>query len=412
MEYLGGHNLFTKHFVIGCWINPNKSIDCLNSVSNFLQFVEEDWGMDKFKKRIQYLCYLEEIDLLYFKCIVEKFASNYKKNFPYSEKEDFLKQIFDYTIYELEEIISRDYTWIGQIPNETDFIFYYDYDYKSNEFLIYVVPEDKTIEYFQQYYKRVIKIIQEIKYEEEQAKTFIPIVNDEKINIQRLDSITNKLNELEQKDVLNIIQVDFIEFFRDAKLTKKEQINFIDNQIKGMYLSFPDTPRTDFFIERLKRLKEAIAQPQLITKPKPELTDKLITFNSNETIEKLHTELKGYFLNKEAELLKVLQGELLTELILFPHNQNRFVEVFKRLKYNGFILSTPTEIKDWICSNFTYVKTIGIKKSVENFNENSVWDVLTKAKCEPSKKNRICETDWLPFIKQDLRKKEAENEKL
>lgn len=77
---------------------------------------------------------------------------------------------------------------------------------------------------------------------------------------------TNKLSEAEQKEVLNIIQVDFIEFFREAKLTKEEQINFIENQIKGMYLNFPETPRTDFFIERLKRLKEAISKPQQETK--------------------------------------------------------------------------------------------------------------------------------------------------
>lgn len=83
----------------------------------------------------------------------------------------------------------------------------------------------------------------------------LPLVENDSNN-------TNKLSEAEQKEVLNTIQVDFIEFFRDAKLTKDEQINFIENQINGMYISFPETPRTDFFIERLKRLKEAIAKPQ------------------------------------------------------------------------------------------------------------------------------------------------------
>ncbi|MCF8219352.1 MAG: hypothetical protein K9I29_05010 [Bacteroidales bacterium] len=49
--------------------------------------------------------------------------------------------------------------------------------------------------------------------------------------------------------------------------------------------------------------------PQPIVKQKPELNEKPITLKNNETIEKIHSELKGYFPNKEAELLKALQGE-------------------------------------------------------------------------------------------------------
>lgn len=150
---------------------------------------------------------------------------------------------------------------------------------------------------------------------------------------------------------------------------------------------------------------------QPVVKQKPEPYEKLITFKNSETIEKIHSELKGYFPNKEAELLKALQGEQLSELLLFPHNGSNFVEVFKRLKYNRFLINTPTQIKDWICTNFNYMKTQGTKKTVENFKENTVWDVLTKTKCEPSNKNRICTPDWLPFIPQKTRKIETENEK-
>lgn len=191
-------------------------------------------------------------------------------------------------------------------------------------------------------------------------------------------------------------------------------IHSIDNLCEITGLNKNDL-ETDYQILK-DRYKEYLEQKQGIppqpNKNKHKLPNKIISFKNPETIEKLHIELKGYFPNKDAELLKVLQGEQLTELLLFPHNQNRFVEVFKRLKYNGFVLSTPTEIKDWICSNFNYVKTQGQKRTVEDFKENSVWDVLTKAKCEPSKKNRICELHWLPFIKQDLRKKEAQKEQL
>lgn len=146
--------------------------------------------------------------------------------------------------------------------------------------------------------------------------------------------------------------------------------------------------------------------------PNTEKYNKQITFKDVETIEKLHSEFKGYFDGKEAEFLKVLEGEQLSEKLLFPFNGSSFVEVFKRLKYNNFILSTPTQIRDWICKNFKYLQTKGKTQTITDFNKNTVWDVLTKAKCEPSKKNRICNVDWLPFIPQPKRQKEAENEKL
>lgn len=149
---------------------------------------------------------------------------------------------------------------------------------------------------------------------------------------------------------------------------------------------------------------------QPIIKQKPEPNGKLIIFKDSETIEKIHSELKGYFPNKEAELLRVLQGEQLSELLLFPLNQNKFVEVFRRLKYNCFLSNTDTETKNWICTTFQFVK----KKFAEPqpFNESSVWDILNKGKGEPTKKERICITKWLPYKSHLQLKRERESEKL
>ena len=152
--------------------------------------------------------------------------------------------------------------------------------------------------------------------------------------------------------------------------------------------------------------------PQQSEKPKPELNEALISFSNTEIIESLHNELKGYFKGKEAELKKALQGEQLQEFLLFPHNQNKFVEVFKRLKYNGFLLSTPKETKDWICSTFTYQYQKGNKKEVREFNTSTVHDILTKDKGEPTKKERICIVDWLPYKSYLTRQREAEKESI
>lgn len=152
---------------------------------------------------------------------------------------------------------------------------------------------------------------------------------------------------------------------------------------------------------------------QSIVKQKPEPYGKLITFKNIETIEKIHSLLKGYFPNNEDKLFKALQGEQLSELLLFPHNQNRFVEVFRRLKYNGFLLNNDTETKKWICTTFQFVKK-GFKEP-QPFKESSVWDNLNKGKGEPTKKERICIDEckeWLPYKSPLQLKREAEQEKL
>jgi hypothetical protein len=125
--------------------------------------------------------------------------------------------------------------------------------------------------------------------------------------------------------------------------------------------------RFEDFIEEELRKENIDTKDNFNTKnnkDKSEFTKQII-FDSPETITKLHIELKGQFPEKEVELLNALKGENLTDKILFPSNANRFVEVFKRLKYNGLLISTPTEVKEWICKNFNYVKIKGKVKSVE-----------------------------------------------
>jgi len=199
------------------------------------------------------------------------------------------------------------------------------------------------------------------------------------------------------------------EFIKDALFRELQMVyaypnanlnEFIDNGIKQL--------ATIAKIEFLKELKSETPTP--IEKHNNKLKSKKISFNKDETIEKLHSELKGYFPNKEAELLKVLQGDKITELLLFPHNQNKFVEVIRRLKYNGFLLNNDTEIKNWICSTFNFKKK-GFSQP-QPFNENTVWDTINKGKGEPTKKERICIADWLPYKSTLQLSREAEKEKL
>lgn len=93
------------------------------------------------------------------------------------------------------------------------------------------------------------------------------------------------------------------------------------------------------------------------------------------------------------DLKRLLQGELIERRIIFLSNQNRLVEVFRRLKYNGFLFKTSTGIRNWLCNNFLYLSKTGVR----NLNQHTVWDILSKAKGEPSPKSRICKMEWLEY---------------
>ena len=242
---------------------------------------------------------------------------------------------------------------------------------------------------------------QYIEYRTKTHKTFLSLASF----IDELDEITKSLFDYFKDTEHN-------EF--EAFESKAIQVNDIGEAVKlfqsGKFqkFTFPNSFLNPSTIQQQPNIEPLPPQP--IVKQKPEPNGKLITFKNSETIEKIHSELKGYFPNKETELLKALQGEQLSELLLFPHNQNKFVEVFRRLKYNGFLLNTDTETKNWICTTFQFVKK-GFAEP-QPFNESSVWDNLNKGKGEPTKKERICITEWLPYKSPLQLTRETENEKL
>ena len=226
------------------------------------------------------------------------------------------------------------------------------------------------------------------------------------------------LSEIENPEFLELARNDIVNYKKDEywelDFEEYKQLCKDSEPIQSLFaLSelFVQLSRLEMFNEFLEIENEALP-PQQTEKPKPELNEALISFSSTEIIESLHNELKGYFQGKEAELKKALQGENLKEFLLFPHNQNKFVEVFKRLRYNRFLLSTPKETKDWICSTFTYQYQKGNKKEVREFNTSTVHDILTKNKGEPTKKERICIVDWLPYKSYLKRQSEAEKESI
>jgi len=160
--------------------------------------------------------------------------------------------------------------------------------------------------------------------------------------------------------------------------------------------------------------KPSLLPPQIKTKTKNVLPEKLIRFNKPETLNKLNDILKEYFAGRETDFKNALQGEKIEIPLLFPDNQNKFVEVFRRAKYNGFIISSLTEIKNWLCANFEFRYKHGKNAEIRKFNGETVWAILSKGQNEPPRKERICfkDIDWLPYKSKKQLETEAQEEQL
>lgn len=276
---------------------------------------------------------------------------------------------------------------------------------------------------------RVLKILfdffsentEENKFKQEQAPQAIQSTPVELLNHYKktrrfyFKIMLTDFNSKEFYEVLNDLETYEANYkYIYKNLIEIERIEFKNDVIDQLHKLAAFQTRSKFkeIIENTVTRLLQYSIPQQNEKPKPELNKALISLSGTEIIERLHNELKGYFQGKEAELKRALQGEQLQEFLLFPHNQNKFVEVFKRLKYNGFLLSTPKETKDWICSTFTYQYQKGNQNEVREFNTSTVHDILTKDKGEPTKKERICIVNWLPYKSHLTRKREAEKENI
>jgi hypothetical protein len=177
-----------------------------------------------------------------------------------------------------------------------------------------------------------------------------------------------------------------------------EDLSYITHRRLHKFLEFASQDDIDELNKKISIvdiIKDADSSSSPPSKTVP-ASDLRLQFSSIEVIEKLFENLKPYFGKSAADLKKVLLGQNLDEPIVFSLGQNRFVEIFKRLKYNGFLLSTSTEIKNWICKNFLFTHVKGEIREVRPFKESSVWDILTKEQYEPSKKSRILNLEWLP----------------
>ena len=154
----------------------------------------------------------------------------------------------------------------------------------------------------------------------------------------------------------------------------------------------------DFFDILIEKQRSIIK-----VKNKKEKKPKCISINP-EFIPVLYHELTPFFHDSERQdLLKLLKGEQIKGKLTFGFNANRFVELFGRVKYNGYITENKTNLKNWILTFFRF-KNESSGKILE-FKDNTIHAILYgKTSAQPKKSQRILTIESLPYKTQDQQK--------
>lgn len=169
----GGFNLFTSHFIIGCTeVNRNFTLtetDEIDALHKLIEFKDNDPHMTKYRTRnTLYISYLRIIPIEDFREILEELKTVYRKKYPYSEPKDFIKHHFEGTIFELKRIVENSFyfTWMSEPPNENKYTYYTYFSHEDRENIDFGILNDYDIDYYTQYYQRVIDLIENTTFNE------------------------------------------------------------------------------------------------------------------------------------------------------------------------------------------------------------------------------------------------------
>lgn len=226
MEYLGGFNIFTSHFIIGCkevqrefTKTETKEIKALHS---WLYFKDNDWGMWKYRSdRTQYIDFLEIIELEQFKKITEELYQIYFKEYPHSTRQNFIDFVFQYTLFDLERFLTFNLICMGNAPNEENYTFYTVFIVEEREFVDFAIDSRYEIEHYRQYYKRVLSYLK--SFADQQTLIPQPLLNDVSVNF-KLTAIHYVLTYIFDCNVTG----------KSLPIGNKNEIERIGNKILGL----------------------------------------------------------------------------------------------------------------------------------------------------------------------------------
>ncbi len=270
MKHLAEQNLFSHHFVIGAFdvslYDNDKGLK--KTVKEWINFKDNNFLLKRYRSdRTKYIDYYKIIDFDKLKYYVHRIYKTYKNKYPYSDVNDFIENVFRYTIFDLERFIERDYYYLAT-PNPEHKFDYYTY-YDGEEFIDIGIQKGLDVDYYKQYFKRVLEylkigFVEEIMNEKEDNNT--KQNNVDKWNFSVLEWATIFYYAYETKllsDEKNTIE-------KIKQFLKQHNIATTINSFKNKYYEAKKriNEKNDYPISKLKKIIPFLTKnyPETVTK--------------------------------------------------------------------------------------------------------------------------------------------------
>lgn len=169
MQLLGNFNLFISDLIIGAEIDQQgeticfERIEIIKTITNWIKASNYDFATEENIKSIESISFLHEIKFDVLETFINDLISIYRKSYPYATEEDFINDNFIYYLEFLEVFISRQYIFTAPLTQD-NYDFYKYFDKESRQYLYYVISNEKTIEHYKHYFKKVIEFIKGISF--------------------------------------------------------------------------------------------------------------------------------------------------------------------------------------------------------------------------------------------------------
>jgi len=198
IDTLGRYNLLINWYVIGGHKPSDFGLQFSTIIKHWTYYKDNDWGMSKYTTdKTQSIFEIIEIEQSTIKAILIDLLATYKSKYPYSTKDDFINSVLSNTYWFLHDFsIDNKYSWLADIP-KTNYTAYYKntLDYQRIDF---ICDSSKSIEYYQQYAKAIVSIIDSLEYDTKIIDAIQPESKPEKPKKQITFKWQGKPDELKE----------------------------------------------------------------------------------------------------------------------------------------------------------------------------------------------------------------------
>jgi hypothetical protein len=184
MEQLGKKCILFSQFVEGAQkatFPKNKDIEYINDFYTWKKIKDNPSNSEEYYpcgKTQYYILFPKEVICLdILNEILNDLAGIYKRAFPFGTKQDFLDYVLDGTLSKLNAIVNADIIEFADSPSDKTTIYIQNLGIRG-EVIEYILDSSMNIDYYKQYFRKVIKLIEEFDFEHSESIEALEIINE------------------------------------------------------------------------------------------------------------------------------------------------------------------------------------------------------------------------------------------